>query len=285
MTDRPAGARPASERTDNEISGGSQVGGNAYQARNIHFGGRSIGLTVVALALVAALTGVVALTRDGEGPGQPVAKTQTPSVTATASSGSPSPNPTPTASTTPSSAPPPAAPAQPGPRAKATPKVKAATDSRAFEAGDLYCGDWRTSWKNLRVASCVRVDTAASSATFGIMVRNVGTTQVVARALVQIAGLGAPECPLGRYETTGLVINPGGTWFSDLGKCGVGGLNGKHFQTVGSAIEDPEGNVDIQNATVVHSIHPALSKTGGGLTCLINGKWTACDSYAYPLKP
>jgi hypothetical protein len=46
----------SSDRTNNEISDGSQVSGSAYQAKSMHFGARSAGLPLVALAAVAGLT-------------------------------------------------------------------------------------------------------------------------------------------------------------------------------------------------------------------------------------
>lgn len=122
---------------------------------------------------------------------------------------------------------------------------------------------------------------SASSATFGVMVKNVGKTQVVARALVQTSGLGgAPGCPQGRYSPTNLRIDPGGIWFSDLARCSVGGLNGKQFQTLGSAIEDPDGTGDIQQGAAVYSAHASL--TNGKLTCRIGEVWTSCAPNAYP---
>ncbi|WP_157880373.1 hypothetical protein [Streptomyces katrae] len=279
MSDRPAGTRSSSERTDNEISGGSRVGGNAYQARTIRFGGRSVGLTLVSLALVAALAGVVVVVveRGGGTKEQPAAG---PTAAAAVPVNAPSPGPTPSP-TPPQTAPSASAPAAPGPQPE-----KSATGSLAFKGANLYCGGWQSSRQsaNLRVASCVQVDPAHSSATFGVMVKNVGKTQVVARALVQTAGLGgSPECPQGRYSPGTLRIDPGRIWFSDLGRCSVGRLENKDFQTLGAAIEDPDGTGDVQQGGAVYSAHVWVGD--GQVKCKIGELWTtSCASFAYPPK-
>ncbi|MEV4739463.1 hypothetical protein [Streptomyces sp. NPDC049555] len=282
MTDRSASAQPSSERTDNEISGSSRIGGNAYQARTIHFGGRSVGLTLVSLALVAALTVVVIVVTRGGGEQRHPAAASTPTTAVvtpptTASSVTPTPAPTPS-----QAAPSAAASAAAGSQPRDAPAPKPTTGSVPFAGPNLYCGNWRSAKQsaNLKVASCVQVNPSASSATFGVMVKNVGRTQVVARALVQTVGLGAPECPQGRYSPTNLRIDPGGIWFSDLARCAVGGLNGKDFQAVGFAIEDPDGTGDIQQGAAVYSVHPSLKD--GQLKCKINEVWTSCAPAAYP---
>ncbi|WUD70691.1 hypothetical protein OG937_02835 [Streptomyces sp. NBC_00510] len=55
------------DRTSNAISDGSQVSGNAYQAKNMHFGARSTGITLIAFAGVVGLT-FLGFTIAGSGP-------------------------------------------------------------------------------------------------------------------------------------------------------------------------------------------------------------------------
>ncbi|MEU6881404.1 hypothetical protein [Streptomyces sp. NPDC046712] len=286
------GAQPSSEQTGNEISGGSHVGGNAYQAKNIHFGGRSIGLTVVALALVAALVALalVLTNKDDGGPdqlaGAPAQSTagQTPTPSPSASTPTPPLTPTPTATLSPSSTPKAVEQGGPGAAPKATSTVKPATGSRPFSGAHIYCGGWRSSSQseNLKVASCVQVKMADSSATFGVMVKNVGKSQVVVSTLVKFADNGTTaDCPQGQYAPKGIRINPGGTWHSDLAGCAVSDLKAQ-FQAVGYAIEDSGGTENVQLGGAKYSI--TLSLAGGKLQCRVNDTWGTCPTDTYPPK-
>ncbi|WP_175439303.1 hypothetical protein [Streptomyces vilmorinianum] len=165
---------------------------------------------------------------------------------------------------------------------KVTSTLKAATGSVPFSGENLYCGEWRSSGPSttLQLASCVQVKTADSSATFGVMVRNVGKSQVVARVQVKYTDGTQRDCPQGNYQRKDVWINPQGTWFSDQGQCSVSDLNGKHFQAVAWAVEDPDGSGDVMNGTVRHSPHPSLKD--GQLTCRYDdGTWRTCTTFEY----
>lgn len=285
MTDRSVDAQPPSEQTGNEISGGSQVGGNAYQAKNIHFGGRSVGLTVVALALVGALTALVLTDKGGEAPDQPAGtpapSTAAPTPTPSTSTGTPSA----TVSSSSSGTPKTEEAARPSAAPRATSKPLAATGSNPYSAGNLYCGAWRSSGHspNLKVASCVRVDVVGAGATFGAMVKNVGKSQVVAQVLVKYSAKDGVqrECPQGAYAPEGIRIDPEDIWFSDLSSCSVGGLDGTDFQGVARAVEDPDGTVSPTLGTARSGPHPTLKN--GQLTCRQpDGSSGTCASFTYP---
>ncbi|MEU7114815.1 hypothetical protein [Streptomyces sp. NPDC046182] len=289
MADRSVDGSPPSEQTGNEISGGSHVGGNAFQAKNIHFGGRSVGLTLVALALVGAVV-TLALTRaGGEGRDQPAAK---PASTAAGAARTPSPAPT-TPTTAPTStvvSPSPSSPPKveepaagpSGAAPKATPARKDPTGSTPFSGGNIYCGEWRGSGQspNLDLKPCVQVVPAESRAMFGVIVKNVGKSQVTADVHVMYTAGSARECPLGSYARDGIRIDPGDTWFSDLGRCSVPGLDGTDFQGTAWAVEDRDGTVAVSLGTARHSAHPALKN--GALTCRYeNGAYASCAPWAY----
>ncbi|MEU1622879.1 hypothetical protein ABZ479_37000 [Streptomyces sp. NPDC005722] len=93
----------SSDRTSNAISDGSQVSGSAYQAKNMRFGARSTGITLIALAGVAGLT-FVGFTLagsepsdDSSGPATGASASVSASLPATSLTPSPSPS-TPAAS-------------------------------------------------------------------------------------------------------------------------------------------------------------------------------------------
>ncbi|MDX2704911.1 hypothetical protein PV350_18890 [Streptomyces sp. PA03-6a] len=95
------------DRTSNAISDGSQVSGNAYQAKNMHFGARSTGITLIAFAGVVGLT-FLGFTIAGSEPagGSPPAAADAPKSPTASTSASPPPSSlTPSPSTPAASAP------------------------------------------------------------------------------------------------------------------------------------------------------------------------------------
>ncbi|WP_431964790.1 hypothetical protein [Actinacidiphila sp. bgisy160] len=109
----------SSDRTSNAINDGSQVSGNAYQAKIMRFGSRSTGITLIAFAGVAGLT-FLGFTMARSGPSDDSSTTAagaTTSATASISASSPP------ASLTPSPSPstPPASLAAPVPRQSSEP--------------------------------------------------------------------------------------------------------------------------------------------------------------------
>ncbi|MEU6982752.1 hypothetical protein ABZ946_04935 [Streptomyces sp. NPDC046324] len=288
MSDRSVDGPPPSEQTGNEISGGSHVGGNAFQARNIHFGGRSVGLTLVALALVGAVVTLVLTGTGGSGPDQ-LAAAPASTTAGAAPTSSPTPSTPTTAPTSTAVSPSPSSPSRTeepaaGPSAaapKATSTRMAPTGSTPYSGGDIYCGEWRGSGQspNLRLRACVQVVPAESRAMFGVIVENVGKSQVTADVHVMYTAGAVGECPLGSSQD-GIRIDPGGTWFSDLGRCSVPGLNRKDFQGTASAVEDPDGTVAVSLGTARHSAHPYLEN--GRLTCRHeNRTYASCAPWAY----
>ncbi|WP_330459161.1 hypothetical protein OIB37_21115 [Streptomyces sp. NBC_00820] len=275
-------APSTSDRTSNEISGGSQVGGNAYQAKHMHFGGRSIGLTVVGLAAVGALAYVAV--NAGAGTGQAAAPaSQSPTAASTAPS--PSPSKSATATTTPP-ADGKAKAAEPAPspeRAKAI--VKAATGSTPYSGKNLYCGGWRgsPSGSNLMASACTQV--TGSDVAFGVMLRNVGKSQITVGMTLKYVHGQTLDCPGGGYPAHDIRIDPGTTWYSNLGLCSVGSLKDQiNFQALGEALETSDEHASLSLGGAQHS-PTATFTTAGVLKCREKDSsvWGSCDTlWPYP---
>ncbi|MFC8271699.1 hypothetical protein ACFUJR_03980 [Streptomyces sp. NPDC057271] len=289
MTDRSTNGAPPSEQTANEISAGSHVGGNAFQAKTIHFGGRSVGLTLVALALVGAVVTLVLTDTGGERPDQqavePASTTAGAALAPSSPPSTPTTVPTPTAvSPSPSGAPKTEEPAAAGPSA-AAPKgtsTRQATDSTPYAGSHIYCADWRSAGQspNLQLKPCVQVNPAESRATFGVIVKNVGKTQAVADVRVVYTAGVERECSPEPYTRDGIVIDPGGTWFSDLGRCSAQGLDRQDFQGTAWAVEDPHGTVATSVGTARSSAHPSL--LNGQVSCRQSDRtYGSCAPWAY----
>ncbi|MGW1027922.1 hypothetical protein ACWD4J_30270 [Streptomyces sp. NPDC002577] len=273
------GSHGSSDRTSNEISDGSQVGGDAYQAKNMHFGAHRAGFIAVAVVAVVGLMSAVALAlinKSGDDTRGLVGAPQ-PGETPTSASASPSQSaPSPTAdspSTTPSAA------LSKSPASKPTNTVKAESPIQPFTGSNIYCGEWRSQNSDrLQARSCVRID--GYGATFGVAVKNVGKSQVTVSVLVQYNYGSYRDCSQGRYSVDGVIINPDHTWFSDLGQCSAANLTDHNFQTAAWAIENPDGSVNPKVGDVRYS--PTMFfDTKGQPICKIDGNWGSCDSMAY----
>ncbi|MFD8804065.1 hypothetical protein [Streptomyces sp. NPDC059597] len=272
---------PSSDRTSNEISGGAQIGGNAYQAKHMHFGGRSIGLTVVGLAAVGALAYVAVSGGAGTKPEAAAASSQSPAAASTSASTSSSPSATAKKTTGAPKAEDAAAPRADKP--KAAPRRM--TPSTPYTAGHVYCGQWRGSpaGSNLEASACTQV--TGTDAAFGVMLKNVGTSQITVGMTVKYQYGTAQDCPGGGYTTHDIRIDPGKTWYSSLGLCSVPNLKRQtNFQALAYALEtsDPGASLNLGGA----KFSPTAAFTSAGvLQCRVKDstKWGSCDAlWPYP---
>lgn len=277
-------APSSSDRTSNEISGASQVGGNAYQAKHMHFGGRSAGLTLVGLAAIGALTYLVVHAGSGAGGGQvPADSAHSPTVASASPSPSKSPSKSPsgTASTSADSKPKAEAPAAAPGEPKAAPKP--ATPSNPYSGQHLYCGSWRgsPSGSNLLASACTQV--TGHDAAFGVMLKNVGKSQITVGMTVKYVHGTALDCPGGGYTSRGIRIDPGQTWYSDLGGCSVGSLNdGTSFQASAVALETSDAHASLNLGGTRYSPTAAFN-SAGELRCKNGSSWSSCDDlWPYP---
>ncbi|WP_405553709.1 hypothetical protein [Streptomyces sp. NBC_01171] len=272
-------APTSSDRTSNEISGASEVGGNAYQAKHMHFGGRQLGLTVVGLAAVGALTFLVVHANAGSGGAGQLAGAAQQSAAVTGASPAPSAN-------SPSAKPSPSivseARDEKPPAVEAKPKVtrKAATPSTPYARDRLYCGEWRSSpsGSGLVASACSQI--TGTDAAFGVRVKNVSSSQVVVDVSVKyLRGGMATECPQGPYSMTKVRIDAGQVWYSNLGLCSARNMTTGNFQAFALAVENPDGDTDLKNGGPKYS-PTADFTTDGELTCKQEDKsWGSCDVY------
>ncbi|MFR9788374.1 hypothetical protein ACL07V_06810 [Streptomyces sp. MB22_4] len=282
-------APPSSDHTNNEISDGAKVGGNAYQAKHMHFGGRSVGLTVVGLAAIGALTYLVVDAHANRGTGKERLSAAASRGPATASAtATPSPSPSkPKAS--------PSGPADSGatadseaekaPSSPAATKAapKAATPSTAYTGVHLYCSGWRGSGANLKARACVQI--TGSDAQFGTVVKNVGRSQAVVGVSLKYLYQGtAHECPQGVYRMPKIRIDPGTSWYSSLGLCSANDLTHGSFQALAQAVEDPDGDAGLESSAPKYSPTAAIGTDGTPQCKSGSSSWGSCDAL-WPYSP
>ncbi|WP_018543738.1 hypothetical protein [Streptomyces sp. LaPpAH-108] len=272
-------APSSSDRTSNEISGGAQIGGNAYQAKHMHFGGRSIGLTVVGLAAVGALTYVAVNGGVGTKPEATAAAAQSP----TATSAPPSPSPSRSAKAKETTGTPKAEDAAAPEKAKPEPAPQRMTPSVPYSGQHIYCSDWRSSppGSNLEVSACTQV--TGSDAAFGVRLKNVGKGQITVDMTMKYQYGTTLDCP-GGYTTHGIRIDPGKTWYSNLGSCSVPDLKRQtNFQAAAYALEtsDPDASLNIGGLKFSPT---AVFDKDGELRCKSGSTWDSCDTL-WPYRP
>ncbi|WP_030183851.1 hypothetical protein [Streptomyces violaceorubidus] len=254
---------------------------------------RSIVLTSTGAGVAAVALVVGTLAWTGSGPFDRVEETaDARGVTAAVESKSPSApsSPSATATSTPSSTPSSASPsaeptvekpakerAEPAPTSAPT-QTRTSPSVDFTEQANTHCGGFRDVLKSsaIKMRACSQVNPDRRTATFGMQVWNTGVAPVTVSTMVKQFRSGArADCPGMPSPGRKIYINPGDSWWSDLGLCGAEDLDLESFQAVAYAVEDPAGTMDPTSSRGVNSISLALNEKGQVL-CKYGNNWPPC---------
>ncbi|MEU3775365.1 hypothetical protein AB0F11_19515 [Streptomyces sp. NPDC032472] len=284
-TEGPAAASQGNAAHDGGIQNITH-GGNVFNTtvyppdagrRARRLSGRSLALTIAATTVIAVSAAILALqygplktaNAGGAGPSAPASPSSAPLAppggSAAPSAAQPSGSVSPSAEIAEQAGAAGAGGAQPAPATG--PTRRSATPSSPYPAAQsVACATkwFSTTMQNVDMQPCTQAVSGTGAVQFGVMVRNMSTAQAVVTVSVGPVVTGVQgSCPMHPEPWREVVIDPGQTWYSQLGQCSVSeGVKGHRVQSSGRVVPASAGDTELANATLRYSRSFDISTNG-----------------------